>query len=60
MNPIHNEPCNCPKGQCAAFVDRDEQCVNRLTGDVHTERCDACNAHTWHQDGKCLSCAANQ
>jgi len=53
---IHNEPCNCLPGQCAAFIDHDEHCINRLSGDVHTAPCVKCNANTWHQDGRCLRC----
>ena len=55
---IHNEPCDCPKGQCANFLDRDELCINRLSGDVHTAPCGKCEADTWHQNGNCLRCVS--
>ena len=56
MLDLHNEPCACPVGQCAHFLENDDQCVNRLTGEVRVLRCGACKAGTWHQDGKCLRC----
>lgn len=54
---INNEPCDCPKGQCAHFVDRDEDCINRLPNATVTA-CSECLSMTWHSDGKCLRCAA--
>lgn len=54
---IHSEPCDCPKGQCAHFLDNDERCINRLSGDVRTAECSKCRCSTWHQDGNCLRCA---
>lgn len=53
---IRNEPCDCPQGQCAEMLDRDELCINRLRGDVRTMDCPRCRAATWHHDGKCLRC----
>lgn len=53
---IHNEPCNCPPGQCAEMIERDENCINRLSGDVRTINCETCGAHTWHQNSRCLRC----
>ena len=55
-----NEPCNCPKGQCAHFVEDDENCIDRLTGDVQTKNCPVCSpdgsGSTWHHNGECLRC----
>jgi hypothetical protein len=52
---IRNEPCACPPGQCAAFVDDDKQCINRLA-DAITAYCDKCQATTWHSQNVCLRC----
>jgi hypothetical protein len=52
--------CNCPKGQCAHFVEPDTDCVYRLSGIVETAPCPICHptgsGTTWHQDGECLRC----
>lgn len=53
---IRNEPCECPLGECRHFVDDDAHCINRQSGDVVTDRCAACEAFTWHRDGRCLRC----
>ncbi len=57
---LTNEPCGCPHGQCASFVEPAEHCVNRRSGRVTTAHCRTCNpdtvAYTWHEDGKCLAC----
>ena len=54
---IHNEPCDCPPGQCAHFLDNDAACINRLSGDVRVLSCETCGGcGTWHQDRKCLKC----
>lgn len=62
MNPLYrgNTKCDC-KDQCKEFVDPLEDCINRLDGDIATAHCEKCNpmnveAHTWHQDGKCIKC----
>lgn len=52
---IHNEPCDCPKGQCAHFVDNDEQCINRLPN-ASVMPCEVCGSSTWHSEGKCQRC----
>lgn len=59
---LRNEPCDCPEGVCAAFVEPPSECINRLTGEVMTHHCVVCNpgrpeAASWHQDGRCLRCA---
>lgn len=56
-----NDPCTCPEGVCMEFVEPPADCINRLTGDVRTMHCEACDSgggrtYTWHQDGVCLSC----
>lgn len=52
--------CNCPPGQCAYFLDNDQDCINRLSGEVVTANCRACHPNgrgaTWHQNGECLKC----
>jgi hypothetical protein len=57
---LRNEPCSCPPGHCAEFVEPDADCINRFTGDVRTQHCAVCNpggtGETWHQDGVCLPC----
>ena len=57
---IHNDPCDCPPGQCAHFVNDDAQCINRLRGEVVTANCLVCNPNgngaTWHHNGECLRC----
>jgi hypothetical protein len=55
---IVNEPCDCPPGKCREnFGDDDNgQCINRLTGDVRTRKCEKCESYTWHHEGKCLRC----
>ncbi len=53
---IKNVPCDCPPGKCAEFVEPDADCINRLSGDVRTTRCEKCGAHTWHQNGACVRC----
>lgn len=53
---IHHEPCECPPGDCAHFVDDDANCINRRRGHVVTDLCAACQAFTWHEDGRCLRC----
>jgi hypothetical protein len=52
---IQNEPCNCPPGECAAGVERDDQCINRHSAAI-TEWCASCGATTWHEYGTCLRC----
>jgi hypothetical protein len=54
---INNDPCDCPKGQCAHFCEPDDQCINRLPNATVTT-CEVCLSMTWHSDGKCLRCAA--
>jgi hypothetical protein len=51
---IHNEPCDCPPGQCREGLPQDK-CINVHAAAV-TEFCPTCNAHTWHEFGKCLRC----
>jgi len=46
--------CECTKGQCFAFVDDDEHCINRLDGDVRILYCESCKSGSWHHNGKCL------
>lgn len=53
---IHNESCDCAVGKCAEGLDRDQLCINRKTGIVHTAACAKCGGNTWHQDGNCLRC----
>jgi len=55
MIDIHNVPCACPPGQCAAGVDRDWLCINRQP-EAHTEYCQICLITTWHSAGRCLAC----
>lgn len=55
-----NEPCACPVGQCAAFVEPDSKCINRLSGDVRTQKCPKHDGWTWHHDGRCLACAEGE
>lgn len=59
---LHNEPCNCPPGKCAEFCEPDangeDHCINRLSGEVRLLQCGTCTGMTWHQDGRCLRCAA--
>lgn len=60
MESLHSGgPCECPAGQCAHFIEPDIDCIMRRTGDVRTQPCPRCSpngGHTWHQDGRCLSC----
>lgn len=55
-----SEPCDCPEGLCAHFVEPAADCINRLTGDVRAKHCDICDpggqSAQWHQDGRCLKC----
>lgn len=53
---VGNEPCRCPQGVCAHFVDPPDACINRLAGDVRTRVCHVCEATTWFQDATCLRC----
>ena len=53
---LYNEPCDCPPGQCAGFLDNDADCINRLSGEVKTMNCEKCTGATWHQNGECLRC----
>lgn len=53
---LSSEPCGCPKGQCREGVDLDEQCINRLPQAATVERCEVCEAGTWHYEGRCLRC----
>ena len=56
---IYAEPCECPPGACAHFVDNDADCISRLRGEVVTRHCAACGpGATWHHDGACLRCKA--
>jgi len=57
---IMSEPCDCPPGRCAALVEPDSNCINRLSGDVRTMRCPKHDGYTWHQDGVCLRCKAGE
>lgn len=52
---INNEPCDCPKGQCAHFVGNDADCVNRLPN-AAVMMCETCAGATWHALGQCLRC----
>jgi len=57
---IRSEPCRCAPGACAAFVEPDAECINRLSGEVKTMHCEKCHpggtGSTWHQNGECLRC----
>jgi hypothetical protein len=57
---IRNEPCDCPPGQCIAFVDPDTDCINRRAGTVVTAVCLCTVGYTWHQDGRCLRCGMQE
>lgn len=52
---IRNEPCDCPPGQCAEFIENDENCINRIAYAV-TDYCEKCGSHTWHEGDNCLRC----
>jgi hypothetical protein len=53
---IYNEPCRCPPGLCAHFVEPDSECVHRLIGNVRAMVCAKCGGMTWHKDKGCLRC----
>lgn len=53
-----SEPCACPEGFCASFVEPTEDCVFRLRGELKAHPCvnGKCQGSTWHLDGGCLRC----
>jgi hypothetical protein len=56
----YEQPCNCHEGDCRLFVSPPDTCVNRLSGEVKVQHCDACDAGTWHHNGNCLRCKRRQ
>ena len=55
ISVLQQEACDCPEGECKRTSAGCIYLVAR-NGDVITQRCTACDAYTWHQNGECLRC----
>lgn len=62
MVALKADACDCSNGYCREFCTPTTECVYRRArdGEVKTDWCVYHSSDTWHLNGKCLKCAANE